>query len=269
MSRRAQLFKGTLAVALSFGLGGCTSGMTTYFPNVVARGELTLRYDDGFQIYGGNRVVAESYSYDGLSDYVRCVPEAASHAKSAESRGQTAITLSTLGIVFGLSGMGGIGGVYFYEKDPELMWGILGSGLVLAISGVVLGGLSRRAKEDAHGHALDAVNYYNDAVGSLGATCDDLEYPAPAGPAAEGEAAQPPAPAPPSGQVPRYVDPQEQPEAPPAAPEAPPPPAAPTAPAPTSPSRPAPPPNWPDVTPRSPGAPAPTPPPPPPSTQQI
>jgi hypothetical protein len=227
--------------------------MTSYYPQMVARGELTLRYDNGFTIYGGNRVVAESYSYEGLSDYVACVPEAAAHARQAESRGQSADTLSTLGIAFGLTGMGGFGGLYFIEKDPSVGWAILGGGIALAVVGVVLGGLSRGAKEDAHGNALDAVNYYNDAVGSLGATCGDLSYPAPEGPVPE----TPPAP---SGPVPRYTDPQEPtPELPPPGPVAPP---ASTAPAPatpppTPPTNPAAPPNWPDVTPR-PAPPAPT-----------
>jgi hypothetical protein len=260
----------TLGVcALGAALLGCGSGRTTYFPHVVARGELTLRYDDGFQVYGGNRVVAESYSYEGLTDYVRCVPEAAAHARRAESRGQSAVTLSTLGIVFGLTGMGGLGGLYFQDKDPAIMWGMLGTGVLVAATGVVLGGLSRGAKEDAHGNALDAVNYYNDAVGSLGATCDDLAYPAPAGPVSEAAPA-------PSGQVPRYTDPSEQtpepppPAAPPAAPTVAPP-AAPTSPAPPSTTAPGPaaPPNWPDVTPRpAPTAPG-TPPPPARPPQQI
>lgn len=265
----SQTLQTLFACALGASLLGCTSGSTSYFPRMVARGELTLRYDNGFTIYGGNRVVAEGYGYEGLSDYVACVPEAASHAKSAESRGQTAITLSTLGVVFGLSGMGGLGGLYFIERDPAVMWAMLGGGVALAVTGVVLGGLSRGAKEDAHGHALDAVNYYNDAVGSFGATCEDLTYPAPAGPAQA-------APAAPSGQVPRYTDPAEQaPEPPPPAPAAPPPASTTPPTAPTSPPRapgPAAPPNWPDITPRpaptGPGT-APQPAPPPPSTQQI
>lgn len=253
MSRTSKALQTLFACTLGASLLGCGSGTTSYYPRMIARGELSLRYDNGFTIYGGNRVVAESYSYEGLADYVACVPEAASHARAAESRGQTAVTLSTLGVVFGLSGMGGLGGLYFIEKDPAVMWAMLGGGIALAVTGVVLGGLSRGAKEDAHGNALDAVNYYNDAVGSLGATCEDLSYPAPAGP---GPGMTPA----PSGQVPRYTDPQEQaPEPPPPVPVAPPastePPPA-TPPQTTPPGR-ATPPNWPDVTPRPAPPPAP------------
>lgn len=272
MSRTSRALQALGVGVLGVSLLGCGTGTTTYFPRMVARGELTLRYDNGFQIYGGNRVVAESYSYEGLSNHVRCVPEALAHAKRAESRGQTAVTLSTLGVVFGLSGMAGLSGLYFQEKNPELMWGILTTGVLVAVTGVVLGGMSRSAKEDAHGNALDAVNFYNDAVGSLGASCDDLAYPAPAGPVPEVAPA-------PSGQVPRYTDPAEQPpEPPPPTPDAPPPattapppattaptpaPTAPTAPPTTTPG-PAAPPNWPDVTPRPapPARPTPTTPPP-------
>ena len=40
-------------------LAGCHHA-TQYQPEYVARGELTLRYDDGFQIYAGNEMLAES-----------------------------------------------------------------------------------------------------------------------------------------------------------------------------------------------------------------
>ncbi|HNN97929.1 MAG TPA: hypothetical protein PKI03_36950, partial [Pseudomonadota bacterium] len=57
--------------------------------------------------------------------------------------------------------------------------------------GLTLSIVSWRLKNHANGHAHDAVNFYNDSVGSLGATCDDLSYPSPVGPAPA--AAVPPA----------------------------------------------------------------------------
>ncbi|MGK3959004.1 hypothetical protein WMF38_38860 [Sorangium sp. So ce118] len=174
---------------LGSALLGCTHGHTRYTPRVVARGELTASYDDGFTLWAGGQQVAESYHYDGLERFVRCVPEAREHARQASQSGRSATTLSTLGVVLGVGSLGGLSGLYFHDKNEAAMGAILGLGVAVAATAVVLGALSRPEKERAHGHALDAMNYYNDAVGSLGATCDDLTYPPPAAP-------EPPPPAP-------------------------------------------------------------------------
>ncbi|WP_159397814.1 hypothetical protein [Sorangium cellulosum] len=206
------------ACVLGCALLGCTSGRTLYAPRYVARGELTASYDNGFALWAGGQKVAESYHYDGLEQFVRCVPEAREHAREAARSGRSATTYSTLGAVLGIAGLGGFAGLYFYDKDNGAMAAFLGTGIAVAVTGVVLGGLSRPAKESAHGHALDAMNYYNDAVGSLGATCDDLTYPAPAGPeppaGPELPPPPPPPPAPPEGDAP-----PEPAAAPPASPE--------------------------------------------------
>ncbi|XXT17508.1 hypothetical protein WME94_45495 [Sorangium sp. So ce429] len=191
-----------LACVLGCAHLGCTHGHTRYTPRVVARGELTASYDDGFTLWAGGQQVAESYHYDGLERFVRCVPEAREHARQASQSGRSATTLSTLGVVLGVGSLGGLSGLYFHDKDEAAMGAILGMGVAVAATAVVLGALSRPAKERVHGHALDAMNYYNDAVGSLGATCDDLTYPPPAGPeppalpapGTSPEAAPPPAP---------------------------------------------------------------------------
>ncbi|XXX81803.1 hypothetical protein WMF30_23880 [Sorangium sp. So ce134] len=180
------------ACVLGCTLLGCASGQTMYTPRVVARGELTASYDDGFTLWAGGRKVAESYHYDGLEHFVRCVPEAREHARAASSNGHAATTFSTLGVALGVGSLGGFAGLYFHDKDETAMATILGAGAIVAVTAVVFGALSRPAKEDAHGHAFDAMNYYNDAVGSLGATCDDLAYPPPAGP--EPPASPPPPP---------------------------------------------------------------------------
>ena len=86
-------------------------------------------------------------------------------------------------------------GVY----DQPRLWYWVGGGLALATVGAVLSGLGQRMRNSANGHAIDAMNFYNDAVGSLGATCDDLRYPPPAGPAPE-VPAQEPLPPPPTVQ---------------------------------------------------------------------
>lgn len=173
---------GLCALSLCPALLGCGSGKTYYQPAVTARGELTLRYENEFQLYAGGQRVATGHRYSGLPHFVRCVPKASSHALTATSDGATGSTLSTLGIAFGVLGLGGFAGLAYYDKDPGLMLGILGAGIGAGVLGVVLAGVSRGFKNSANGHAADAMNYYNDAVGSLGASCDDLVYPPPAGP---------------------------------------------------------------------------------------
>jgi hypothetical protein len=178
-----------LALVGSLGLGGCST--TTYAPQVVARGELTLRYDHGFELVAGGQRVSSGVAYNGLARYVRCVPKAHEHARSAQRNGGAAITLSVLGGVIGLGGLIGLVGIW----DEPNRWSWVGGGVGLGALGATLAVLSWRYKNHANGHAVDAMNYYNDSVGSLGATCDDLRYPEPAGPAPE-PTAPPASPAP-------------------------------------------------------------------------
>jgi hypothetical protein len=159
-------------------LSGAGCATTRYVPDVVARGEITLRYDNGFELQAGRQKLTHGLTYPGLAQYVRCVPEAARHARAAQQNGRGAVALSILGGVIGVSGLGGLYGLY----DQQNLWPWLLSGVALGAIGTTLAGLSYRLKNHANGHAVDAVNYYNDSVGSLGATCDDLRYPEPAGP---------------------------------------------------------------------------------------
>lgn len=173
-----------LAVALAGAVGGgCAS--TQYTPRVVARGELTLRYDGGFEAWGGGRKVASGLTWIGLSDYVRCAPQAKEQADSARGSGVGAVVSSVLAGGLGVAALGGLYGL----ADERNQWTWLGAGLGAAAGGLVFGVLAQALKNSANGHAADAVNYYNDQVGSLGATCDDLVYPPSAGEA-------PPAPPP-------------------------------------------------------------------------
>ena len=167
---------GSLSLLLAALSGGCAT--TTYVPDAVARGEITLRYDHTFELVAGRQHLTSGLTYRGLANYVRCVPEAARHARAAQTNGRGAVALSVLGAVIGVSSLGGLYGLH----DQNNLWPWLLSGIGLGVIGTTLAGLSHRLKNHANGHAVDAVNYYNDAVGSLGATCDDWRYPAPAGP---------------------------------------------------------------------------------------
>lgn len=184
---------GLSACALGL-LAGCGSGLTTYNPQLRAQGELTLRYDNGFSMSAEGKEVASGLSWGGLSDYVECVPKAKKHAESAERAGGAAIALSWIGAGIGVASLGSLGALAIYDKkDPEPALQILLAGLGGAITGVVLAAIGRHERNVANGNAVDAMNYYNDAVGSRGGTC---RKPAPELPEVE------PTPPPPSSATP-------------------------------------------------------------------
>lgn len=163
-----------LAIALALSLAGCAEN-TVYVPRVVARGEVTLRYRGGFEAWAGGRRIARGLDWRGLAPYVGCVPAAREHAEAAAAYGRRALGFSVTGGVLGGLAVGGLLGVI----DEPNRWAWLGSGLGAAVLGAIFAGAGRLHRNLANGHAVDAINFYNDAVGSLGATCADLTYPAP------------------------------------------------------------------------------------------
>ncbi|MFO0593040.1 MAG: hypothetical protein U0441_36195 [Polyangiaceae bacterium] len=158
--------------AASLGLlAGCGHGVTTYNPQLRAWGELTMRYDDGFSMTAEGKEIASGNTWSGLTEYVQCVPKAREHAEAAESHGTAAVALSWIGAGVGLASLGSLAAVPDYDKHQELSNVALALGLTGAITGVVLAAIGRGQKPVANGHAVDAMNYYNDAVGSRGGTC--------------------------------------------------------------------------------------------------
>ncbi len=155
---------------------GCAT--TQYQPQLAARGELLLRYDGGFVMQAQGQTVARALSYRGLDRFVACVPEAHQHARSAQTHGGAAIALSVIGVTLSLASLGSLAGL----ADTQHQWSWLGGGLAAGAVGLTLSALSWREKNQANGHAIDAMNHYDDAVGSLGASCQDLRYPPAAGP---------------------------------------------------------------------------------------
>lgn len=153
-------------------LSGCSSALTTYTPRLVAQGELTLRYDDGLQIWAGKKQLTDAPAFEGLSDYVRCVPAAREHAAAAESDGQAAIGTGITGGVLGVGSLSGLTGLAFIEEDETKMWALFGTGIAVGLLGISFALISRNLKNTANGHAVDALNYYNDEVGYYGGSCD-------------------------------------------------------------------------------------------------
>ena len=82
-----KLTRGTATLALFLTTlttlsGGCAT--TQYQPQLVARGELILRYDGGFVMQAQGKPVASGLSYRGLDHFVACVPEAQADARTDE-----------------------------------------------------------------------------------------------------------------------------------------------------------------------------------------
>ena len=93
---------------------------------------------------------------------------AAAHARAAEQNGAAGGPLQITGLVLSIGGLGGLGGLYYLGKNDAAVAGILLGGFGVQLLGLVLVGIGAQAKVNANGHAVDAMNYYNDAVGSRG-----------------------------------------------------------------------------------------------------
>lgn len=157
---------------------GCGHGATAYTPQLRARGELVLFYDDGFTMMAGNEEISSGSTWYGLPGYVECVPEAHDHARAAQTAGGAAVALTWIGPILSFGSLSSLGGLYFVDPphgqpDIGLAAGILAGGVAVSLVGLLLAALGKHEKTVANGHALDAMNYYNDAVGSRGGTCDD------------------------------------------------------------------------------------------------
>jgi hypothetical protein len=172
---------------------GCAE--THYVPEVVARGELTLQYRHShYEMWAGGQRVARGLGWDRLPGYVGCVAQARQHAEAARAAGRHSVGLSVAGGLLGGIALGGL--TAFWDTDHAAGW--LAGGVATATLGVALAGAGRLMRNRANGHAVDALNFYNDAVGALGATCADLTYPPPIAPVAPSLPAPPEPAAPPA-----------------------------------------------------------------------
>jgi hypothetical protein len=159
------------ALALGVAAAGCSPRGTLYPPRLVAEHELVLRYDDGFELSAGGRTVARGHRWEGLTSFVGCAPRAQEQAREAEADGALARGLSVSGGVLAGAGLAGLGGIAFVKSNPPAMTAFFVSGAVVEVVALVLASVGRSFKVTADGHAIDAMNFYNDAVGSLGRRC--------------------------------------------------------------------------------------------------
>jgi hypothetical protein len=142
---------------------------TEYVPEIVARGELVLQQRrGGLEMWDAHRRVARSVEWRGLEPFVRCAPDAQSHAHKAHRDGRASLALAIVGGSLGVASLGALGGLA--DEQHRLDW--LAAAAGSAALGAVAAGLSRRYRNRANGHAVDALDFYNDAVGARGAVCD-------------------------------------------------------------------------------------------------
>jgi hypothetical protein len=147
---------------------GCAH--TDYRPQVVARGELVLQQHGQLEMVAAHRRVARALDWRGLEPFVRCVPAAQAHAQKAARDGRASRVLAWVGGALAVASLGSLGGLADADVNHKIAW--LGAGGAVAIVGTTLAGVSRLERNRANGHAVDALNYYNDAVGSRGTVCE-------------------------------------------------------------------------------------------------
>lgn len=157
-------------LALAAAQPGC-GGVTRYTPVSAAPREIVLRDSEGLELWAGGSRVAEAHRYQGLARFVACVPAARGHALAAERNGATGMALTFTGLGFAAAGLAGLGGLAFEGKDDAAMAAFFSAGIGAEVVGLVLVAVARKLKLDAMGHAVDATNFYNDAVGSAGGSC--------------------------------------------------------------------------------------------------
>ena len=160
-----------ILVLAAAGSTGCTYAPSIHAPRYAAPNELVLTYDEGYVLSAGGRPVAKGYGYEGLSSFVGCVPAARQHAYDAESDGAAAAPLQITGVALSLGGLGGLGGLGYLGSNDKAAAGLLIGGIGMQLVGLILVAAGAQAKVSANGHAVDAMNHYNDAVGSRGGAC--------------------------------------------------------------------------------------------------
>lgn len=170
-----------LSYLIAFLLLGCASSY--YPPQNTAQGEITLRMrPTKLEVFAEGKQIASSWTYSGLNNYVKCVPQADRHSRKSSHFGRASVFATTLSFLTNASAIGFTAAAIVDTGYWREWTGAAVGGYVFSTAMMIT---ARFLKDHADGHAIDAVNYYNDAVGSIGATCINLTYPRPIGPAVE------------------------------------------------------------------------------------
>ena len=138
----------------------CASPQSAYHRQSADSGELTWAYDGGLKLHKNGTEVSDD-GWSGLSEVVRCVPEAAELAGTARTRQIVGPILVTTGLV-ALVGGSAASIVLLaddFDNNLGLSLGLLGGAVV---SGLVLGLIGGDQLQGSMTRGVDAVNMYND-----------------------------------------------------------------------------------------------------------
>lgn len=149
-----------------------------YIPQSVAQGELALLVrSSGFELWAGGpvqgqRVARTATGYAGLERYVACIPDALKHARLAHAFARGGQAASAMATLFAAAGMSLFVAhvVLGYQPDGDTH-GLDRGTLTLGALGIASTLTAIPLYNQANGNALDAVNFYNDQLGSAGGSC--------------------------------------------------------------------------------------------------
>lgn len=145
---------------------GCAE---TFYPAMhVAPDELVLGQDGGLRLVSGEQTIAREPTWAGIEERIDCDARAREHARAARRHGRRARALAIAGGILGVASLAAFAGIPFIRREPSTAGAIIGSSLGAGVLGVSLSLGSRQQRILANGNAVDAMNYYNDAVLSDG-----------------------------------------------------------------------------------------------------
>ena len=148
---------------------GCAKSY--YVPYGLEAGELYVTQDGGLKIADANGTVALEPGYAELVARVGCDADADEHARQARRHGRVTRGLGVTGAAMGIGSLAAFAGIPFIHDEPKKAAAIIGTSLGIGLVGLGLALGSRRHRVQANGHAVDAVNYYNDALTRSGSRC--------------------------------------------------------------------------------------------------
>lgn len=153
-------------------IGACAASVacsqTVYIANRDAYAELTPSAGPfGLRIHNGTaKYYGAGDAFEDYPEFVSCVPEAYRHARRARIEGIASYSVAGLATTLGVAGL--IVTAVDSRISERAFWvdavALLGGSAALIL------------RHRATGHAVDAMNFYNDQVGSLGASCAALSY---------------------------------------------------------------------------------------------
>lgn len=151
-------------VATAMLVFSCGCAQTFYPAQHVSPDELVLGQDGGLRLVSGEQTIAREPTWSGIEGRISCDERAVQHARAARRHGRRARALAIAGGVLGVASLAAFAGIPFIRRDPSTAGAIIGSSLGVGMIGLSLSLGSRQQRILANGNAVDAMNYYNDAV---------------------------------------------------------------------------------------------------------